>query len=211
MKITKYPQSCLIIEDQGKRLAIDPGSFVKDKYPPTALLPLDGILITHEHVDHADPEFLRALVAAQPGLSVVANQGTANLLGTLVTQVVADSEMFELAGIRIMARELPHCLSPDGSDGPQNTGYLVNEAFFHPGDGIAIDNLQTPATAVPIVGPDISPKDVFDFIKQVGCKVAIPIHYDYYTADPNLMAKLATTVTPGVRFVVLEHEQSIEV
>ena len=32
MKITKYPQSCLLIEHNDKRLIIDPGSLVSQRY-----------------------------------------------------------------------------------------------------------------------------------------------------------------------------------
>src|SRR5487761_1121979 len=107
MKVTKYPQSCLIIEQNGKRLAIDPGSLVAAKYSAQEWLPLNAVLITHEHGDHADPELIRGLAAG--GVPVVANQSTKNLLGEIVMQAVADGESFDVAGFNVTARELPHC------------------------------------------------------------------------------------------------------
>jgi len=209
MKVTKYPQSCLIIEQDGKRIGIDPGSFVAEKYNAEDLLPLDAILVTHEHPDHANPELIKAL--AQNGkVPVIANQSTKNLLGDVVTQVVVDSEEFEVAGIKIVARELPHCLLPDGSAGPQNTGYVIDGAFFDPGDGISLEGLHVGAAAVPIAGPDISSKDVFDFVKQLGCRTVIPVHYNYFLENPRLIAQLAPSVVPGVKIVVLDDGQSTE-
>ena len=209
MKVTKYPQSCLIIELGDKRLGIDPGAFVLEKYSAEDLLPLDAILITHEHEDHADPELLRALVQ-QGDIPVIANQSTKNLLGNLVTQVVVDNEEFEVAGVKVIARELPHCLMPDGSVGPQNTGYIVDNTFFHPGDGISVEGLHVDAAAVPIAGPDVSVKDVFDFIKQLHCQTVIPIHYSYFLENPQLLARMAGSIVPGVKLVVLDDGQSTE-
>ena len=55
MNITKYPQSCIVIENGSERLIIDPGSLVNPKFTTESLLPVDAILITHEHQDHAAP------------------------------------------------------------------------------------------------------------------------------------------------------------
>lgn len=209
MKITKYPQSCLIIEQQGKRLVIDPGALVSDKYTAQELSPVDAILITHEHGDHADPALIREL-AGESGVPVIANQGAKNILGDLVTQVVSDNDTFEVAGMHIVARELPHCLMVDGSAGPQNTGYVVDDVFFHAGDGINLDNLQVQSAAIPIAGPDISARDVFDFIKQLQCTMVVPIHYDYFLENPELLAKIGRGEVPDVKIVVLDDGQSTE-
>lgn len=210
MKITKYPQSCLIIEKDGKRLGIDPGALVSAKYKAQDLLPLDAILITHEHEDHVDQDLLRELVK-DGNIPVYANQSTKNLLGDLVTLVVEDGEAFEAAGMNVVARELPHCLMVDGSAGPQNTGYVIDGVFFHAGDGIALDGLHVESAAIPIAGPDISARDVFDFIKQLRCQTVVPIHYDYFLENPRILSSMAAGVVPDVKFVVLDHGQSAEI
>jgi L-ascorbate metabolism protein UlaG (beta-lactamase superfamily) len=209
VKVTKYPQSCLIIEQNGKRLLIDPGSFVAEKYHPNELSPYEAILITHEHPDHASPDLLRALVQKR-AVPVVANKSAAKVLGKVVTKVVEDGESFRLADMQIVARELAHCLLPDGSPGPQNTGYVVEGTFFHPGDGIAIEGLQVSAAAIPIAGPDISPRDAFKFIKQLECRTVIPIHYDFFIEDQKVIEQFALSVVPSVKFIALASGQSIE-
>ena len=209
MKVTKYPQSCLVVEQQGKRLVIDPGALVSGKYKAEDLLPIDAILITHEHEDHADPALIREL-AQNGNVPVIANQSTKELLGDLVTQVVDDNESLEAAGMKVVARELPHCLMVDGSTGPQNTGYVIDGTFFHAGDGIVLDGLQVESAAIPIAGPDISARDVFDFIKQLQCQAVVPIHYDFFLENPRLLASMGDGVVPGVKFVVLDNGQSAE-
>jgi L-ascorbate metabolism protein UlaG (beta-lactamase superfamily) len=209
MKVTKYPQSCLVIEQNGKRLCIDPGALVKAKYSASDLLPLDAILITHEHSDHVDEELLHELT--HEGLvPVYANQSTKNLLGDAVTQTVEDGQEFEAAGMNVAARELPHCQMVDGSPGPQNTGYVIDGVFFHAGDGIALEGLKVQTAAIPIAGPDVSARDVFDFIKQLHCQKVVPIHYDYFLENPRLLAGMSEGVVPGVQFVVLDNGQSAE-
>lgn len=208
MKVTKYPQSCLILEENGKRLVIDPGSLVSAKYQAQDLGTVDAILITHEHPDHADPHLVQAM--AMSGVPVVANRSAANVLGEIVTKVVNDNEKFEVADMQITARELPHCLMADGSPGPQNTGYVVNSAFFHAGDGVYLEGLQVAAAAIPLAGPDISPKDVFDFIKQLGCQTVVPIHHDIFPANPKLFVSMGQKAAPNTKFVLLEHGQSAE-
>jgi L-ascorbate metabolism protein UlaG (beta-lactamase superfamily) len=211
MKVTKYPQSCLILEQDGKRILIDPGSFVSQKYKASDLGSVDGILITHEHQDHVDPELLKEIVG-DSSIPVVANQSSAKLLGDIVTKIVNDEDELEVAGFKITARELDHCDMVDGTPGPQNTGYVVNGAFFHPGDGISIENLTVNSTAVPIAGPDISPKDVHQFIKQVGCKVVIPIHYDGFPADPEFFKNMFSRwFKLPVEFIPLASGESTEV
>jgi L-ascorbate metabolism protein UlaG (beta-lactamase superfamily) len=207
MKVTKYPQSCLVVEDDGRRLLIDPGSLVPAEFSADDLLPVDGILITHEHDDHADPQLLADLTATA-SVPVVANASAKKLLGDVVTEVVEDGQEFELVGFSVTARELPHVDMPNGSPGPQNTGYVIDGNFFHPGDGIKIDDLKVDKAAVPIAGPDVSPRDAFDFIKQIGAKTVVPIHYDYFIADPKQLAGIAANITPDVKFVVLPNAES---
>ncbi len=212
MKVTKYPQSCLLIEKDGKRLLIDPGSFVSASMKPEDLLPLDVILITHEHSDHVDPGLLKNLTLAG-NIPVIANRSTKNLLGEVVTNIMVDQEELVVAGFRITARELAHCLMLDGSPGPDNTGYVIDGVFFHPGDGKEIDNLTVETAAIPIFGPDISLKDAYDFSKSLACKKVIPIHNDVVNMNPEAYAKFAAMMGLSLPFeiITLQNGGSAEV
>ena len=206
MKVTKYPQSCLLIEHNGKRLLIDPGSLVPQRYKAADILPVDGILITHEHIDHADPEFIKSLVN-EHSIPIVGNKSTSNTLSSLITIVVEDGEEIDVAGFTVKAFELPHCRLVNGNPGPQNTGYIIDKTFFHPGDGIEIDNLNIDTAAVPIAGPDISPHDVYQFIKDLGCRTVIPIHYDYFPGDSHFIATIMNG-NSSLKVIVLENGES---
>src|ERR1700722_20185296 len=105
MKVTKYPQSCLIVEHNGKRILIDPGSFVAEKYKPEDIGQVDAILITHEHPDHVDVGMIRSL-ARTMNIDIVANVSAAKILNNLATKIVKDGETFSVAGgIQVSAHE----------------------------------------------------------------------------------------------------------
>lgn len=61
MKITKYPQSCLLIETKEKRILVDPGNLkYKDEYFDV-WNNVDVIFITHKHPDHCYSEVLEKM------------------------------------------------------------------------------------------------------------------------------------------------------
>ena len=203
MKITRYFQSCLLIEEGGARILIDPSGQDKDieKFGK-----LDAVFYTHEHGDHFDADMAKQFV--EEGIApVYANASTAKHVEASKTEV-ADGQEFEIKGVKIKSIELPHCLMVDGSEGPQNTGYLINNRLFHPGDGKELEGLNAEVLAMPLSGPDISPHDGFMFAKQVQAKTVIPIHYDYLGGNPDFFASIAEK--NGIKTHVLQKSQSVE-
>jgi L-ascorbate metabolism protein UlaG (beta-lactamase superfamily) len=93
-----------------------------------------------------------------------------------------------IAGFEVLPRDLPHVVMIDGSPGPPNTGFILDGALFHPGDGIAIDGLRVDALALPIAGPSLRFRDAYRFVEQLGARRAVPMHYDLFIADPKLFA-----------------------
>ena len=62
MRITKLEHSCLIVEDGGDTLVIDPGSFTR----PVDADGVVAVVITHEHPDHWTPDQLRGILDRNP-------------------------------------------------------------------------------------------------------------------------------------------------
>ena len=56
MKITKYPQSCCLIEYKGKTILNDPGKYLyaMTEEKPEDFRNINLILFTHDHGDHID-------------------------------------------------------------------------------------------------------------------------------------------------------------
>lgn len=204
MKVTRFFQSCLLIESNNVRILIDPSGQEKDRLG--GFSKLDAVFYTHEHMDHFDADMARQFV--EEGVAAVyANACTAKQIKASVT-TVEDKQEYEVSGLKVKAIELPHCLMIDGSTSVQNTGYLVNGELFHPGDGKELAGLKVKTLAVPLNGPDISPHDAFKFGKQVEARNLIPVHYDFLGGNPDFFAR--TAEQNGMKTHVLELGQSVE-
>jgi L-ascorbate metabolism protein UlaG (beta-lactamase superfamily) len=64
MKISKYLHSCLLFEQEGYRLLVDPGkfSFVEGLVKPEQFANVNAIIITHTHPDHLDLDVLKKIM-----------------------------------------------------------------------------------------------------------------------------------------------------
>jgi len=206
VKVTKYPQSCLLLEKEGRRIVIDPGNFFAAKYNVDELGAIEVVLYTHQHADHYDGSLIEAFRSSQ--VALYGNSDVAALIGEGARQV-QDGEQFSAAGFSIVPRDLPHCVMPDGSAGPPNTGYVIDGNFFHPGDGIEISGLRVEHAAVPIAGPSVSLYHAVQFATSLGAKKVIPIHYDntaLFPGNPDGFAK----VCKNAEVIVLKDGQTTE-
>jgi L-ascorbate metabolism protein UlaG (beta-lactamase superfamily) len=187
MKVTKYPQSCLVLEkDDGGRVLIDPGNFAIDAHDVDDFGPLDAVLYTHRHPDHCDQRGFAELL--DRGVTAYGNADVCEHLGVDRVTELHDGVAASIAGFEVMPRDLPYVPMVDGSSGPRNTGFLLDEALFHPGDGIRLEGLRVDALAVPISGPSISFRDAYRFVQEVGAQRALAVHYDGFIANPHLFA-----------------------
>jgi L-ascorbate metabolism protein UlaG (beta-lactamase superfamily) len=207
MKVTKFEQSCLLLEQDKTRILIDPGFPFADKHDITELGKLDAVFITHEHTDHFDQKICEGLADKT---KVYVNKSTAKQFDGAKKMVVENRDLIEAGTFKIKVIELAHSLMPDGSKGPQNVGYLINDIFFHPGDGSELEGLSVENIALPITGPDISMKRAFQFARQVSAKKAIAIHYDVFGANADLYAKFTKRFNQPFSLKVLNPGQSME-
>ncbi|HSW81118.1 MAG TPA: MBL fold metallo-hydrolase [Candidatus Saccharimonas sp.] len=208
MKVTRYPQSCLLLEKDGHKIVIDPGVHFLRLHNIEELKGVEAALLTHRHADHYDASITQTLQAQ--GAAIYANADTAKLVGEGCT-VVNDGDALTIAGFAVEPRELPHCPMVNGKPGPQNTGYIIDGAFFHPGDGKELAGLHVNAMALPIAGPSISPEDAYNFAVQLGVKIAIPVHYDVFVADPNVIARAFADNGAPFELRVLADGESTEI
>lgn len=207
MEVTRYEQSCMLLELDGTRILIDPGAvpFSQNRNVED-LGKLDAIFFTHEHPDHFDKDIAEKYFGK---IGVYMNESTSNQVAG-EPNIVRDGDSVTVGNFQIKVLELPHCLMPDGSAGPQNTGYLVNDIFFHPGDGVELEGLKVKNLALPIIGPDVSPKDAFQFARQVEADKAMAIHYDVFGVKAPVYQMFAERNNQPFELIVLEHGQSTE-
>lgn len=219
MKITKYPQSTFVIESEEKRILIDPGSFALEKFKKTDFEPLQAVLVSHQHFDHLNKEAVAYWY--RKGIPIFGNSDVAEVLSAEDVNVnkVESQKEFEIAGFKIKPVDLPHCKmlrcnscneivtgdkitidkkcklhldkEPAKVNGPPNTGFVINDAFFHPGDGIELSGLKVDSAGIPITGPTINYDNAWVLAASLGAKKVIPMHYSNpsYQADPREFSK----------------------
>ena len=187
MKITKYIHACLLIENETDKILFDPGlfSFVEGKVKPSQFTDLSAIILTHNHPDHIDADSLKEIIENNPNAVVLANSEIKNKLAEKEIVVEAFEigtrsvgafkiEAFDATHEKILADEIP-----------QNTAYVIDKIFVHPGDSLAESVVQYTGTkilALPTMAPWETELQTFEFAKKMRPQTIVPIH-DGYAKD----------------------------
>ncbi len=174
MNITKFGHSCLLIEQGEARILIDPGAWSEGH---TSLTNLAAILITHEHQDHCDPASLKALREKNPDVVILANSDVQKKLSEagISSQIFEEGNQKEIRGLRIQAVGHDHAVIY-GKTPCQNTGFIIGEKLFHPGDAFHMPSQPVQILALPVCAPWLKMNEVIDFATSVRPQVAFPIH-----------------------------------
>jgi L-ascorbate metabolism protein UlaG (beta-lactamase superfamily) len=175
MRVTKFGHSCLLVEEGGARVLLDPGAFSEGF---EELEGLTAVCVTHQHADHLDTGRLRRLLDANPGVRVVADEGSAEALGEAGAdvEVVHDGDELGLGGLGLRVAGRDHAVvHPDVPVVP-NVGYLVGGRLFHPGDAFTEPGEAVEVLAVPAGAPWLKLAEAVDYLRRVAPRVAVPVH-----------------------------------
>jgi L-ascorbate metabolism protein UlaG (beta-lactamase superfamily) len=177
MRMTKFSHACVRLEGDGV-LVIDPGSFSERE----ALDGVDAVLITHEHVDHFEPERLADALAKRPSIEVYTNPDVAKQLAGLagvVTSVVA-GDNFTAAGFAVRAYGGLHAIIHPELPRVTNVGFLMTTdgaSIYHPGDSFDVPTDATVDTLfVPASGPWLKLAEAVEFVRAVAPQRAYALH-----------------------------------
>lgn len=183
MKVTKYAQSCLLIEEKGVKILTDIGSYCEDVPEVTGL---SAILITHEHQDHFDIEKLQEVLGRNPDAVVITHEAVGSKLAELgiAWTAIEPGEELDIAGVSIESFGTEHAIIYGASSPCRNTGFLIAGKLFMPGDALHdVPNKQVDILALPTGGPWHKVSTAIDYAKQINPRVAFPIHDAMYTRD----------------------------
>lgn len=173
MKITKFVHACLLIETDDHAILFDPGemSFESGLLNIDSLPRLDSIVITHEHFDHYSEEFLRALIARFPSVTIVTTPSlTAKLKAQGITAQEEGTKEIELFNA-------PHESMAPLAPAPMvdNTGAHFMNILTHPGDSFHVTESKA-VFAMPLAGPWGSAIEGVRMATKLKPKYVIPIH-----------------------------------
>lgn len=208
MKVTKFIHSCLLVEEDRKRILIDPGNYTREAgvLNISSLETLDYLLITHEHADHMDVSLLREIIAKFPNIKVMSNNSVAALLGKEGIKVSTESDQM------VKMESVPH-EKVFGSNPPENVMITIADKLVDPGDSHHFQT-KTPILALPIQAPWGSLTQAVELAERIKPQIILPIH-DWHWSDKareilykrleDYFAKL------GIKFIPLQIGQPVSI
>lgn len=190
MKIRHLNHSCLLIDVADQRILVDPGGFSVDQVRQApGLDAVSAVAITHQHPDHVNPELLGWVLEQNPGMGVIVEPETADLLaaegvdlsGHTVVPLAAGTD-HQLGPVTISGVGGKHAIIHPDIACIGNTG-LVITADGEPRLGVTGDSLEPvaefqgiDALAFAVVAPWSKMSETIDFLRAVRPKVALPVH-----------------------------------
>ena len=198
MELTHFGHACVLVQTPTARLLIDPGTLSSGFEDARDL---DAVLITHQHADHLDLARLGALLAANPGVALIVDPGSAPSIvaAGFEHRVVEAGNRFTVGESVIDVMGGEHALIHSDVPVVPNGGFIVDDgAFYHPGDSYFVPVHSIDVFAVPASGPWLKVGEAVDFLRAVRARIAIPIHEAALSSTAThyaIMGNLAPTET----------------
>jgi L-ascorbate metabolism protein UlaG (beta-lactamase superfamily) len=210
MKITKFGHCCLLIEVDGVTILTDPGSFTTAQDNVTGV---DIVLVSHEHGDHLHIDSLKKVLANNPKAVVISNAAVAALIQVEgIACVVVDGTATNAEhGVALAAFDGKHEEIYQEIGQVQNTGYLIANRLFYPGDSFHIPGVPVEILALPVAGPWCKLPDAIRYALAIKPKKAFPVH-DAVLKNPGMMGGIVSKVLQedGVEYTSLSDGASTE-
>lgn len=215
MKITKYPQSCLMIETKNKKILIDAGSL---KYKDSFLeswKKADAILITHKHGDHIKKDLIPNL-----NIPIYSTEEVQNTYPEMKVNIVRENDILNFDGVKVEVVKTIHGYNPNlknGGEVLENVGYIIDDGdkrLYVTSDTICFNNdYKADIVALPVTahGLTMSAYEAALFSKELDASLILPIHMDNekYPTNINYMKEIFDNF--NINYKVLEIEEILEV
>ena len=203
MKITKFEQSCLLVEMPApiNRTALfDPGMMSEASLNVDSLEFLDDIVITHSHGDHMSPGLVKKLIDKFPNVHITGSRDVSQALAATTNNVTSS----ESDGIKFFSA--PHESVEPLFPLPEQIGVHYLNLLTHPGDSHSFTETQQ-VLALPVTAPWGSMVKAVNLGLQLKPRYILPIH-DWHWSDAareqsyQLMKQVFAD--NGITFVILK-------
>ncbi len=211
MKITKYEHACLVIEEQGQKLVVDPGVYSKSYKDFSEVT---AVVVTHIHPDHYDPEKLAEIIKQNPKAVIFTVQEVVDDLATkkLPAKAVTHASAEASGPYSLDFYGSQHAIIHDSYPVNQNVAVMINKTIYYPGDSFTIPHQPIDILAVPSSGPWMKIGEAIDFITAVKPKRAFPTHNAILSdigADINNRILKGGSQNIGAEYIVLAPGQTL--
>jgi L-ascorbate metabolism protein UlaG (beta-lactamase superfamily) len=175
MKIKKFGHCCLLIQTNNLTILTDPGAFSNEQ---NTIQGIDVVLITHEHHDHLHIDSLKEVLKNNPNAQVLTNSEVAKKLDEagISYTILEGSDLKNINNIEIQACDSKHEEIFEEVGQVKNTGYLIDNKLFYPGDSYGNPNKEIDILALPVAGPWCKISEAINYALKLKPKKAFPIH-----------------------------------
>lgn len=174
MKVTKYTHACIVIEESGQKIVIDPGSWTADLPDITDVA---AIVITHNHMDHFNADHLAAIANTNPGVRILGTQEVAESLAAPHVTAATAGQTVTVGNFNLEFFGGKHAQIHPTIPAIQNVGVLVNDTFYYGGDSFAVPTDRSiTALAIPVSAPWLKMAEVIDYYNTIKPHICIPTH-----------------------------------
>ncbi len=174
--IKRISDSCLLVTTDEGTTILDPGfhSYQSDLIDLEHIGDVQRVLITHEHGDHVNPDFVKWLLSRGSDIEVHGNQAVAGLLAEHDVPVQTDPPP------GTSAEDVLHEVTPLG-DAPPNRAWTIDGVLTHPGDSYS-PTRTAPVLALGLLTPWGSTTASLEFARGLKPSYVVPVH-DFYLAE----------------------------
>lgn len=173
MKITKYEHACVVIEESGERLVIDPGEFAVSL---TDFSNITVVVVTHTHDDHLDVGKINAIIKANPDAKIFTVSDPPEELPAANVVTAIPNTSCQAGGFHLLFSGGKHALVHTSFPIFDNVGVCVNETFYYAGDSFALPAVKPKVLAVPANAPWMKTSEAMDYLAEVKPEIAFPTH-----------------------------------
>ncbi len=210
MKLTKFEHSCLVIELEGGKLVVDPGSFTVPLIDYTGIT---AVVITHEHADHWTPEHLERIVKDSPDVTLFGPEGVTNAAKDFPVTTVHAGDVVIVGPFTLAFYGGQHAIIHSSIPVVDNLGVMINDTLFYPGDSFTVPPVPVEVLATPVGAPWLKIAEVMDYVTAVSPARSFPVHEMVLSVAGKAMGNdrigAMTTAAGGTPFV-LQPGESID-
>jgi L-ascorbate metabolism protein UlaG (beta-lactamase superfamily) len=210
MKVTKYEHACLVLEQNGESLIIDPGNYTR---PMTNTSNVQAIVITHMHDDHCFEEQVDAILKDNPDITIYGTDEVCKRLAPRKTIAVHHGDHIEAGSFTLEFVGDMHAEIHRSIPLIQNCGVLVNNFLYYPGDSFTRPDRPVELLAAPSSAPWAKISEMMDFVNEVKPKRCFPTHNVHLSEIGHQMYNgriKAATESHGGEFFFIQPGESQE-
>jgi L-ascorbate metabolism protein UlaG (beta-lactamase superfamily) len=211
MKITKHGHACLELELDGKKALIDPGFYTEDV---SGLTDVVALVITHSHDDHCFESQVAEIVKSNPGIKIFGTSEVAAKLSSFDVTTVYHGDFYQEQGFSFEFFGDMHQIIHESIPLIQNTGVMVNNQLYYPGDSYTTPDVPVEILACPTSAPWLKIGDVMDFVAAIKPNQSFATHNALLSDlghDLNNGRVRLVTEQFGGKFTYLKVGESLEV